>query len=62
MKKKEKIDYTKVREKVIFNFSLRENAEAVTLALSFAGYYVRVMGKNNYGQQYVVCVYTDRDL
>lgn len=56
MKKKTNNQIT-IREKVVFEFAYEENAKNVALALSFAGYYVKV-GK--YEGKYAVGVYTDR--
>ena len=47
----------KIRDKVEFNFMLKSNADAVALALSFAGYYVRCSASSS---GYLVRVYTDR--
>jgi len=48
----------KIREKVVFEFARTESMERVVLALSMAGYYVKVTS----GQVgYVVYIYTDRE-
>lgn len=47
----------KLKEKVEFNFAIKSNADAVALALSFAGYYVRCSTSSS---GYLVRVYTDR--
>jgi hypothetical protein len=60
-KKKKEVFYRKIREIAVFDLSLRENVDQVTVALARAGYFVRILGDNDFGGS-VVVIYTDRDL
>lgn len=46
-----------IKEKVTFEFALRENVDRVAIALILAGYYVKVRKE---GMKYEMLVYTDR--
>lgn len=53
--KKENI--IKIKEKTVFEFGHKENAEMVAIALCSAGYFCKII-QSNYN--YLVYVYTDR--